>query len=66
MGRTQDRNSQRFMGEAGTLGILAIEYPRKQILSIGEILQDKRFLTPTAVGGHKIQPRIAGISAVGV
>ena len=37
---TQARNFARFMAEAGTLEILGIEYPRMQILSVGEILEE--------------------------
>ena len=66
LGQTQARNFQRFMGEAGALEILGIEYPRMQILTVGEILEGQRFKTPTVSGRHEPQPRMPGIPAVGV
>ena len=57
---TQARNFNRFMAEAGTLEILGLEYPRMQILSVGEILEGKRFETPTVAGRHEPQPRMPG------
>ena len=62
---TQARNFNRFMAEAGRLEILGIEYPRMQILSVGEILEGKRFKTPTIAGRHTLEPRLPGIPAVG-
>ena len=58
---TQARNFKRFMADAGTLEILGIEYPRMQILSVGEILQGKRFHTPTVSGRHMLEPGIPGL-----
>ena len=58
---TQARNFNRFMAEAGSLEILGIEYPRMQILSVGEILEGKRFETPTVAGRHEPQPRMPGL-----
>ena len=60
---TQARNFNRFMAEAGTLEILGIEYPRMQMLSVGEILEGKRFQTPTVSGRHMRAPRFPGIPA---
>ena len=60
---TQARNFARFMAEAGTLAILGIEYPRMQILSVGEILEGKRFQTPTVSGRHMLEPRMPGLPA---
>ena len=57
----QTRNFERFMAEAGCLDILGIEYPRMQILSVGEILDGKRFMTPTVAGRHEREPRLPGI-----
>ena len=62
---TQARNFNRFMAEAGSLEILGIEYPRMQILSVGDILEGKRFKTPTIAGRHTLEPRLPGIPAVG-
>ena len=50
------RNFERFMGEAGSLDILGVEYPRMQILTVSEILDGKRFHTPTVAGKHEPQP----------
>ena len=60
---TQARNFARFMAAAGTLEILGIEYPRMQILSVGEMLEGKRFQTPTVSGRHMLEPRMPGIPA---
>ena len=57
----QARNFERFMAEAGCLDILGIEYPRMQILNVGEILDGKRFMTPTVAGRHEREPRLPGI-----
>jgi DNA modification methylase len=57
----QARNFARFMAEAGTLEILGIEYPRLQLLTVEEILDGKRFNTPTVAGRHVPQPRFPGI-----
>lgn len=51
------------MGEAGSLDILGVDYPRMQILTIADILDGKRFHTPTVVGKHEPQPRLPGVSA---
>ena len=66
LGTTKARNFARFMGDAGSLEILGIEYPRMQVLTVGEILDGKRFKTPTVAGRHEPQPRMPGIPAVGV
>lgn len=58
----QARNFARFMAEAGGLEILGIEYPRMQILTVAEMLEGKRFMTPTVAGRHEPQPRIPGFS----
>ena len=55
---TQARNFARFMADAGILGI---EYPKMQILSVGEILEGKRFQTPTVAGRHELEPRMLGL-----
>ena len=58
---TQARNFNRFMADAGTLEIMGIEYPRMQLLSVGEILEGKRFHTLTVAGHHILEPRFPGI-----
>ena len=66
LGTVKARNFAKFMGEAGTLKILGIEYPRMQLLTVEEILEGKRFQTPTVAGRHETEPRLPGIPAVGV
>ena len=66
LGTVKARNFARFMGEAGTLNILGIEYPRLQRLTVAEILDGQRFKTPTVQGRHEFEPRLPGIPAVGI
>ena len=61
-GDSQARNFNRFIGEAGTLDIMGIEYPRMQLPTFGEILEGKRFLPPTVAARHEPQPRVPGAS----
>ena len=55
-GTQKARNFERFMGEAGTLDIMGIEYPKMQILTVADILEGKRFYTPSVAGRHEPQP----------
>ena len=57
----QAQNFARFMADLEPLEILGIEYPRMQILTVAEILDGKRFTTPTVAGRHEAQPRFPGI-----
>ncbi|MYI83195.1 MAG: hypothetical protein F4056_07880 [Chloroflexi bacterium] len=58
---TKARNFARFMGEAGTVEIMGNEYPRMQIMTIGELLDGRRFNTPTVAGQRtQLQPAIPG------
>ena len=66
LGPTKQRNFDRFMGQAGMLEILGVEYPKMQILTVGEIFEGKRFKTPSIAGRHQLEPRLPGIPAVGV
>ena len=66
LGTVKARNFARFMADAGSLEILGIEYPKMQLLTVGEILDGKRFQTPTVAGRHETSPRLPGIPAVGV
>ena len=47
LGDRQARNFRQFMAEAGDLQVGDPLYPRLQLLSIPEILDGKRFNTPT-------------------
>ena len=66
LGTVKARNFARFMADAGSLEILGIEYPKMQLLTVAEILDGKRFATPTVSGRHVAAPRLPGIPAVGV
>ena len=63
LGAVKARNFHRFMADAGTIELWGNEYPRMQILTIGEILEDIRFATPTVAGRHTPNPRIPGLPA---
>lgn len=59
----QERNFKRFMGEAGSLDVYGIQYPRMQILTVADILDGKRFHTPSVAAGRQEPNRqIPGIS----
>ncbi len=57
----QTRNFERYMAQAGVLEVLGREYPRMQMLTVPEILDGKRFDTPTVAGVHIPQPVLPGI-----
>ena len=64
LGQTQARNFQRYMADAGSLEVMGIEYPRLQLLTVADILEGKRFQTPTvAAGRHELQPVMPGMPA---
>ena len=65
LGTVKARNFARFLADAGSLEILGIEYPRMQMLTVAEILDGKRFKTPTVQGRHELEPRFPGIPAGG-
>ena len=48
-----------------TIGQL-VSNPTPQLLTVAEILDGKRFATPTVSGRHVAAPRLPGIPAVGV
>ena len=60
-GPQKARNFARFMGEAGTIEILGIEYPRMQVLTVAEIIEGKRFHTPSVAGKNTLEPQLPGI-----
>ena len=66
LGTVKARNFTRFIAGAGTIKILGVEYPKMQILTVVDILDGKRFKTPTVQGRHELEPRLPGIPAVGV
>ena len=63
LSNTKRRSFDREVADLEPLTILGIEYPRMQILSIEEILNGKRFQTPTVAGRHTLEPRLPGIPA---
>ena len=64
LGGAKSRNFAREVMDLEPVNILGIEYPRMQMLTVGEILEGKRFQTPTVAGRHQEpQPRFPGIPA---
>ena len=64
LGGAKARNFSREVMDLEPINILGIEYDRMQILSVGEILEGKRFRTPTVAGRHQQpQARFPGIPA---
>ena len=47
LGDRKMQNFRRFMGDAGDLDVLDRQYPRMQVLTVQEILDGKRFDTPS-------------------
>ena len=64
LGQAKTRNFERFMGDAGGVDIVGNDYPRMQIITVEELLDGKRFQTPTVAGRHESQqPRMPGLPA---
>ncbi len=61
LGDVKERNFRRFMADAGTVDLWGNDYPRMQILTVDEILEGKRFATPTIAGRHTEKPRFPGM-----
>ena len=60
-GERQRRNFAREMASAGDMEILGTRYPRMQMLTIQEILDGKRFATPSVVGRGDRAPVLPGV-----
>ena len=60
LGAVKERNFRRFMADAGDLEIRGMPYPRMQILTVKEIIEGKRFYTPTVAGRQGLQPSLLG------
>ncbi len=60
LGDTKDLNFHSFMAEAGDLDVEGIKYARMQMLTVEEILEGKRFHTPSVSGRGLAQPRLPG------
>ena len=63
LGDVKARNFNRFMADAGMIELWGNEYPKMQMLTVAEILEGKRFATPTVVGRHTQKPRMPGLPA---
>ena len=50
LGKRKMANFSRLIGEAGDLNVLGLPYRRIQILSVPDILEGRRFHTPTPLG----------------
>ena len=61
LGGAKARNFAREVMELAPLNVLGINYPRMQMLTVGEILEGKRFQTPTVAGRHTLEPRMPGL-----
>ncbi len=55
--KVQLRNFRSFMAQTGVLTINGFDYPNMQLLSVEEIFEGKRFVTPSVVGKSDNQPR---------
>ena len=63
LGGGKARNFNREAADLKPANILGIDYPRMQILTVAEILEGKRFETPTVAGRHSLEPRMPGLTA---
>ena len=62
LGTTKARNFARFMADAGTVELWGNEYPRMQMITVGELLDGRRFNTPTVAGQRTPdQPALPGM-----
>ncbi len=58
-GKVKSRNFASEMAQAGDLDVLGVRYPRMQMLTVQEILDGKRFLTPSVARGKgEAQPSL--------
>ena len=51
LGKVKSRNFAKEMAHAGDLDVMGVQYPRMQMLTVQEILDGKRFLTPSVARG---------------
>ena len=58
LGATKERNLTRFMAEAGDMDVLGVKYSRMQVLTVADILDGKRFHTPSVAGRGLAQPNL--------
>ena len=60
LGSTKTRNFHKFMADASDLEVTGVQYPRMQMLTVGEILEGKQFRTPGVAGRGLRQPVLPG------
>ena len=58
LGQTKERNIRRFMADAGDMDVMGVKYPRMQVLTVADILEGKRFHTPSVAGRGLAQPTL--------
>ena len=59
LGDRKAKNFKAEMAQAGHLEVSGVEYPRMQMLTVPEILEGKRFLTPSVARGRTVaQPSL--------
>ena len=64
LGDTKTRNFAAEMAQAGDLDVLGVKYPRMQMLTVQEILDGGRFLTPSVARGKgQAAPALPGYDA---
>ena len=65
LGERKERNFHGFMAEAGHLNVDMVNYPRMQMLTVEEILDARRFHTPSVSGRGLAQPSLPGARKLG-
>ena len=63
LGPTKERNFRKEMASAGHIELWGNAYPKMQMLTVSELLEGKRFETPTVMGKHSQEPRMPGLPA---
>ena len=61
LGERKMANFGKLVGEAGDLNVMGKPYPRIQIPSVPEILNETRFQTPTPLGRASTQQQGLGL-----
>lgn len=61
LGAIKERNFRREMADAGVVELWGNEYPRMQMLTVQQLLDGKRFETPTLMGKHTLEPKLPGL-----
>ena len=63
LGAQKERNFRKEMADAGVVELWGNEYDAMQMLTVQELLDGKRFQTPTVMGKHSQEPRMPGLPA---